>query len=59
MINTDNSLRPALVRLGTTLGVKRYPGQHPTDAAHEFADAAMAVIKILDYRWGASAHDRP
>lgn len=43
-----DELRPALVRLGKTIGGRRYTGQHPTEAAHEFADAALEVLGQLE-----------
>jgi hypothetical protein len=30
------------------MGVQRYAGQHRTEAAHEFADAALAVLDALE-----------
>lgn len=51
MFNNDYALRPALVGLGLALGAKSYDGQHKGDGAHEFADSAMKVIKLLDERW--------
>ena len=44
----DHELHAALVALGVSMGVQRYVGQHPTAAAHEFADKAQAVIRIVE-----------
>jgi len=45
-----DELRPLLVALGLTIASERYVGQGKTAAAHEFADAALRVIKALEQR---------
>lgn len=46
----DRELRRQLVMLGVTLGTKRYTGQHSTEAAHEFAERALSVVKTIEDR---------
>jgi hypothetical protein len=46
----DTQLRIELVRLGSSLGVKQYAGQHPTAAAHEFADKMLPVLQTMEDR---------
>ena len=46
----DNELRPLLVALGLTVATERFVGQSKTAAAHEFADAALRVIKAIEQR---------
>lgn len=46
----DSQMKQQLVRVGFSLGAKRYAGQHPTDAAHEFATAMLPVIKGMEDR---------
>lgn len=43
----SDDLHRNLVNLGVNLGVQRYAGQHPTEAAHQFADAAEKVIETI------------
>lgn len=50
MIPDDHEVRRLLVYVGLALGAKRYVGQHPTAAAHEFADAALGVVKAMENR---------
>lgn len=47
---SDSELRVMFVGLGSAMGVQRYTGQHPTAAAREFADRAMAIVKELEAR---------
>jgi hypothetical protein len=46
----DSELRRLLVGVGVTIGVRRYVGQHPTEAAHEFAESALPVVKAIEDR---------
>lgn len=50
MTPSDNDLRRHLVGVGLALGTKRYVGQHPTEAAHEFANNMLPVLKGIEDR---------
>lgn len=50
MTLNNQQLRPLLVGLGVSMGVERYVGQHPTDAAHEFAGKLLEVIDAVEDR---------